>query len=124
MSEEQRPAMEPPAPLAKSAWLCFNSEPWENCDRIIGRLEINGAPDKVIFNCVVPEVDGLVCESHSLSRIIQPWKELCDKYERALNDIRVLADWYAMTHQGPEHEVHHALKVEVLDIAQRALENG
>ena len=37
--------------------------------------------------------------------------------EEALLEIRKLACWYANIHAGPENEVHHALKVEVADIA-------
>jgi hypothetical protein len=39
----------------------------------------------------------------------------------ALEEIRRLAEWYSSTHAGPDLEVYHALKVEVLDIAERAL---
>jgi hypothetical protein len=41
--------------------------------------------------------------------------------EEALSYISKTCHWYASVHQGPEHEVHHALKVEVHSVADEAL---
>lgn len=43
--------------------------------------------------------------------------------KKALEEIRDTAHWYASVHQGPQHEVDHALKVEILDVAEKALES-
>lgn len=39
----------------------------------------------------------------------------------ALRLIRHTSHWYAEVHRGPELEVHHALKVEIYDMADKAL---
>ena len=44
-----------------------------------------------------------------------------DRQQEALRDIEIKARWYADNAQRDPHEVDHALCVEVLDIAERAL---
>lgn len=44
-----------------------------------------------------------------------------DRLESALREIKQICNWYAFTHKGPDNEVHHALKVELLDLAEKAL---
>lgn len=60
--------------------------------------------------------------------------DLCDAYDalkqeneelrRELQGIISKCEWYATVHQGPDHEAHHALKVEIPEEARAALKNG
>lgn len=91
MSDAQPMAAEPIPPI-KTAWLCFRSEPWKNCDRIIGELEINsGEYKRILFDCVAPEVDGLICESHNLTHLFQPFvQEIASLRERLADAEKAL----------------------------------
>lgn len=87
------PAQEPPAPRAEKIWLSFRSERWENLDRIVGELEINGDYKKEIFSTVC-KLDGLVAESRTLTWLIEPWKAEVERayrdgYVEALNDFGI-----------------------------------
>jgi hypothetical protein len=52
------------------------------------------------------------------------YKQRCEQLEAELTEICRICGWYATEHAGPDLEVHHALKVELLDIAERALASG
>jgi hypothetical protein len=55
---------------------------------------------------------------------IEHVEQRCEQVEAVLTEICRICGWYATEHAGPDLEVHHALKVELLDIAERALASG
>lgn len=56
-----------------------------------------------------------------LSHTVIAGKQRREQLEHTLEDIAAKARWYADNDQRDPHEVDHALCVEILDVAERAL---
>lgn len=86
--EKQEVAAQEVYPLGKNWWLSFYSKPSDHPELEYIHVEIGlGEYTKDITKILVPKIDGLVCESHSIIRhlIHQNTEALQKKLDRAVS---------------------------------------